>query len=188
MLIIDIILYSRYSYLCILAKIMKNILFLDRDWVINVWAEKWEYIMTTNDFKLTEGIIRIIKDINTLGVSIFVVTNQQCVWKWLMSESELDMLHNYMKDELSRQGVYIEWIMTCPHVISDDCECRKPKPGMILDILKRFPDIDPRKCLFVWDSDTDIEAWVAAWVETLLIEKNKIGEHYSKIMWFYTTE
>ncbi len=160
-------------------------LFLDRDGVINLGAEEWEYITTIEDFKWAPGVVDLIRRISDLHIPIFVITNQQCVWRGMMTQDSLMKLHGYMIEELWKQWWHISQILFCPHLRSEQCDCRKPKPGMILSILKQFPLLDPSQCLFVWDSQTDIEAWVSAWVHTLLIDKDKIINYCEIIISFF---
>lgn len=161
-------------------------LFLDRDWVINIWAAVWDYITIKEDFIFAPGAKELIKNITALLIPVFVITNQQCIWKWIVSKQQVDILHDYMKSEIQKIWWHIEEIVVCPHIISDNCTCRKPKPWMIHYIFDKYPELEPTKCLFVWDSQSDIEAWIAAWVQTIHIEKDKIIHAHNTVITFFT--
>lgn len=165
---------------------MQRALFLDRDGVINMLPPAGEYVLTVQDFFWAPKVKELVAQITKMVIPIFVVTNQQCVGKELMAEEELLRLHTYMVEELQKAWWSIEKVLYCPHLQSLWCSCRKPKPGMLLSIFAEYPTLVPEKCLFVWDSLTDIEAGKAAGVQTLLIEKNQISDVYEQIVDFFT--
>ena len=160
-------------------------LFLDRDWVINIGAEVWKYITTIEDFTFAPWAQEIIKEVTDALIPIFVITNQQCIWKWVVTYEQVSLLHSYMINELEKKWWKIEKIMVCPHLTSDACTCRKPQPWMILSVLAEYSELDPSKCLFVWDSSSDIEAWIKAWVQTINIPKDGILSYSEEILSFF---
>ena len=89
---------------------------------------------------------------------ILIVTNQQGIAKGIMSDMDLDVLHNYMLVEIKSKGGLIDKIYYCPHLVIESCNCRKPNPGMIQQAIIDFPEIEIEDSYLIGDSDTDIIA------------------------------
>ena len=130
--------------------------FLDRDGVINIDTG---YVGKIEDFKFKDGIFDLLKLLQDLGYTLFVVTNQSGIARGYYTEDDFYKLTEWMKDELQKKGIEIKDVRFCPHHpdISGECECRKPKPGMILDLAKKY-DIDLKNSIMIGDGDRDIEA------------------------------
>jgi D-glycero-D-manno-heptose 1,7-bisphosphate phosphatase len=132
---------------------MRRCVFLDRDGVINYKAAEGEYIVRWEDFRLIPTIVDWIRLFKTLGYLVVVVTNQRCIDLGLISSGEMDELHRRMKDLLLEHGATIDAVYCCPHGI-DQCNCRKPKPGMVLEAAKEW-DIDLSSSIMIGDSKLD---------------------------------
>ena len=139
---------------------MNKAVFLDRDGLINRKLEN-DYVKSWDEFQFLPGVIEAIKAINGKGYLVIVVTNQRGIAKGLMAEKDLKEIHRIMLKELKKHGARIDDIFYCPHDISDNCNCRKPKPGMLIQAQKKW-DIDLARSFIVGDSSSDIEAgqWV----------------------------
>ena len=135
-------------------------LFLDRDGVINV--EK-EYLYKIEDFEFIDGIFDLCRHYQDLGYMIFVVTNQSGIVRQYYSEAEFKKLTEWMLSEFVKRDIRIEKVYYCPHHpdISGECDCRKPKPGMLLQAADEF-DIDLHNSIIVGDKERDIEAGINA--------------------------
>lgn len=138
-------------------------LFLDRDGVINV--EK-HYLYKKEDFEFIDGIFEVCKHFQTLGYLIIVVTNQSGIARGMYSEMDFSMLTFWMLEQFDKEGVTIDQVYHCPHHpdISGPCECRKPKPGMLLQAHAEF-EIDLEHSVLIGDKERDIEAAHNAGVE-----------------------
>ena len=132
-------------------------LFLDRDGVINLKLDG-EYVKNIDQFEFISGVKTSISKLSKLFKRILIVTNQQGIAKRIMSDKDLDALHEYMLLELEQNGGVIDKIYYCPHLSSENCNCRKPKPGMIQQALIDFPEIKLAHSYLIGDSDTDILA------------------------------
>ena len=110
-------------------------LFLDRDGVINYDPG---YVYRIEDFEFMPGIFEALAGFMMLGYEIFIVTNQSGIGRGYYSEDDFAKLSKHMIDEFKSYGIEIKKIYHCPHTPSDDCNCRKPKPGMILQALDEF--------------------------------------------------
>ena len=132
-------------------------LFLDRDGVINVKLDK-RYIQNHSEFEFMPGAQKAIALLSTIFKRILVVTNQQGIGKGLMTQNDLNFLHDYMLTELAKSEGRIDKIYFCPHLVSEQCGCRKPNPGMIQQAKLDFPEINLGNSYLVGDSPSDIEA------------------------------
>ncbi len=146
--------------------------FIDRDGVINDDTGHY-YIYKPEDFRLNNGITDGLKLLSEAGFKLIIVSNQGGVAKGIYTEDDIHKVHNKLSSELKKQSVKIDAIYYCPHHDSiSDCECRKPKPGMILNAIKEF-NINPLESYLIGDSERDIIAGENAELKRcFLIEKN----------------
>jgi D-glycero-D-manno-heptose 1,7-bisphosphate phosphatase len=134
---------------------IKQILFLDRDGVINERRE--DYVKNVNEFKFLPNILDALKKINDLGISIIIITNQSIVNRKIISEKQLEEIHDYMLKTIEKNSCKIIKIYYCPHHPDEKCNCRKPNTGMIEQAVKDFK-IDLSNALLIGDSNSDIQA------------------------------
>ncbi len=135
----------------------KRTLFLDRDGVINVLIPN-NYVTNQEEFIFTEGFLDQIGKICSLFDFVFVVTNQQCIGKNIVSLETLVHIHYKMIQWIRNSNGFITNIYYCPHLVKDDCNCRKPNPGMLDAIRKDYPEVNFNNSLLIGDSDTDLQA------------------------------
>jgi D-glycero-D-manno-heptose 1,7-bisphosphate phosphatase len=139
--------------------------FLDRDGVLNFDDG---YIGTRDRIRWTPGVVSAIRTLNEAGYLVFVITNQSGVARGMFSEQDVHDLHDWMRDELQRDGARIDDFRFCPHhadgSVADyavDCECRKPKPGMLRDLMSAWP-VRAQGSFVIGDKPSDVEAAKAA--------------------------
>ncbi len=134
----------------------RKALFLDRDGTINI--EK-NYIYKIEDFEFIDGIFELIKECQGKGFLIFIITNQAGIARKLYSVADYEKLTNWMLKQFRRKGIEITKTYYCPHhpEITGDCNCRKPKPGMILQAIDEF-HINPAQSVLIGDKKSDILA------------------------------
>jgi D-glycero-D-manno-heptose 1,7-bisphosphate phosphatase len=132
-------------------------LFLDRDGVINVKLDG-QYVKNTDEFEFIKGAKVAISKLSKIFNYIIIITNQQGIAKRIMSDKDLNALHEHMLFELKKNGGVIDKIYYCPHLSSENCNCRKPNPGMIQQAVIDFPEIKLAQSYLVGDSDSDILA------------------------------
>jgi len=144
---------------------MRQAIFFDRDGVLN---EEVGYLWEVERFKWIDGAREAVKLCNERGLLAVVVTNQSGIARGLYTAREVDALHAFMQRELSEIGAHIDAFYYCPHhpegvveEFSIVCDCRKPKPGMILRACAEL-DINPAQSILFGDSKRDIEAAEAA--------------------------
>ncbi|WP_027405972.1 D-glycero-beta-D-manno-heptose 1,7-bisphosphate 7-phosphatase [Anaerovibrio sp. RM50] len=157
--------------------------FLDRDGTVNIYKG---FLRHVEDFELIPGIAEAIKKINASGYLCIVVTNQPVIARGDVTVDELDTIHKKLETELGLKGAYIDGLYYCPHhphkgyegevpELKIECECRKPKPGMLLKAAEDF-NIDLSKSYMVGDSENDIKAGMAAECKSILV--NGVGSDY----------
>lgn len=145
--------------------------FFDRDGVIN---KDSGYVYKREDFIFCEGLFELLDELKKQGYLLLVITNQSGIARGYYSESDLNTLHEYMQNELKgRLGFGFDKIYFCPHSPDSDCECRKPKPGMVLEACREF-QIDLSNSFFVGDKLTDMECAFNAGIKKryLITEQN----------------
>lgn len=158
-------------------------IFLDRDGTVNKYVG---FLRNINDFELNIGIAEAIKRINELGYLAIVITNQPVIARGEVTAEELEEIHNKMETLLGLEGAYLDAIYVCPHhphkgyngeitELKMDCDCRKPKPGLILQAAKDY-NIDLTQSYMIGDSGNDIKAGINAGCKTVLVN----GEGTSK--------
>jgi len=152
-------------------------LFLDRDGVINVKLEG-RYVKITDEFEFMPGAELAIAHFSKIFKRILIVTNQQGIAKGIMSDEDLDVLHQNMVQELKVNGGSINKIYYCPHLANENCNCRKPNPGMIQQAILDFPTIKIEESYLVGDSDTDIMAGEKMGLITV-----KVDNEYTLLKW-----
>jgi D-glycero-D-manno-heptose 1,7-bisphosphate phosphatase len=136
---------------------MNKAAFLDRDGVINRNAPIGEYITRWEEVKFLPGVAEAIRRLHEAGFLVVVVTNQRCVARGLTTAAEVESLHARMKNALALEGAKIDAVYYCPHEYEPPCDCRKPKPGMLLRAAREH-DIDLNASWMIGDSDIDVEA------------------------------
>lgn len=134
---------------------------LDRDGVITPKLATDEYILRDEQVVLDTGVGEALRLLSKSGFRLFIFSNQKCVSKGLITLEEAERLHASVIALMEAEGVHVEGSRICPHGDADGCACRKPKPGMILD-LASVHGFDLVSTVVVGDSKRDIEAGNAA--------------------------
>lgn len=155
---------------------MKSIpvIFLDRDGVINKPANPHEYITTWPDFVILPGVYEALRLFHDNGYKIFIATNQRCISRGLASREEIGEIHRKMTEDFASHDCFVDGIFICPHGYDDECDCRKPKPGLLLQAQKWLEDsegvtVDKTQSWMIGDSKSDEEAGINYGVNTILI-------------------
>jgi D-glycero-D-manno-heptose 1,7-bisphosphate phosphatase len=133
---------------------MQNVVFLDRDGVIN--HDSPDYIKSWSEFEFLPGSLEALKQLKLNGFPVIIITNQSVIHRKMVTKKDLDFIHDMMKETVQSSGGDIKDIFYCPHIPEDRCDCRKPKPGLIYKAQKRYK-IDLETSIMVGDSAKDIE-------------------------------
>ncbi|MFC2005280.1 HAD-IIIA family hydrolase, partial [Chloroflexota bacterium] len=150
----------------------KKVILLDRDGVINKKSTEGNYIRNWSEFEFLPEAIEAIRLLTQNGYDIYVATNQRGIARGIMSEYDLEVIHERMREELERKGATIKRIYHCPHGDEDGCDCRKPKPGMLFRAASDN-GFDLTKAIFIGDDQRDIEAGNAAGCKVMMVEPGK---------------
>jgi len=145
---------------------MRKIIILDRDGVINY--DSAEYIKSPEEWHAMPGSLEAIAQLNRAGFYVVVATNQSGIARRYYDVAMLDLIHEKMLAELAAVGGHIEEIFFCPHLPSDNCYCRKPKPGLLQQIQKKYA-VDLTTVFFVGDKLSDVQAARAVGCQPLLV-------------------
>ncbi len=151
--------------------------FLDRDGTLN---QDTGYVHRTDAFCWLPGAVNAVRQLNDAGYYVFVVTNQSGVARDLFDETAVAELHAWMSDTLRAAGAHIDDLRYCPHhpdakVASYRvaCSCRKPAPGMILDLMEHWP-IAEEASFMVGDKEIDAAAGRAAGIASVIVPPGQL--------------
>ena len=147
---------------------MNKAIFLDRDGVLN--HEIYDYITRVEDFEVLEYQIPPLKKLYDEGYMLIVITNQGGIALKRYTEEELATMHKILFDKFEAQGAVITHAYYCKHhpSVGDDCECRKPKSGMLLEAIATY-NIDPALSIMIGDKPRDVDAANGAGVKGIEI-------------------
>ena len=152
---------------CIKGKRMNKAIFLDRDGTLNI---DYGYVHEIDNFKFIDGAIDALRELKKMGYMLVLVTNQSGIARGYFSEEQFLQLTEWMDWSLAEQDVDLDGIYYCPHhpegkgEYKENCDCRKPKPGMLLKAIKELK-IDPTQSIMVGDKVEDLKAGIGAKVK-----------------------
>lgn len=164
-------------------------IFIDRDGTINKYVG---FLRNIDEFELMDGVTEAIRIINASGYLAIVITNQPVVARSEVTVPELRLIHNKLETLLGAEGAYIDGLYYCPHhphkgypgevpELKIDCECRKPKPGMLIKASGDF-NIDLASSWMIGDGESDAQAGRAAGCHTALIDKTGKNQANAEIV------
>lgn len=147
-----------------------KLIILDRDGVINYDSD--DFIKTVDEWQPIEGSLRAIGQLCQAGYTVAVATNQSGISRGYYDIEELHGMHKKMAAMLEQYGGYVEAIFFCPHGPKDNCDCRKPKPGMLQEISARF-QCGLNDVFYIGDTISDVRAALAAGAKPVLVRTGK---------------
>ena len=131
----------------------KRFVVLDRDGTLIV---ERNYLSDPEQVELVKNAAAGLRRFRELGFGLLVATNQSGVGRGFFTKETVDRVHARMIQLLAREGVTIDDIYVCPHAPEDDCACRKPKPGLVLQAAADL-SFDPAECIYIGDKASDVE-------------------------------
>ena len=140
--------------------------FLDRDGVIN--ENRPDHVKCWEEFHFLPGVKEAIARLSAAGVRLFVITNQAIVNRGIVTREVVEAVNARMVSELGACAGRIEEVAYCPHAADEACACRKPRPGLLLEVADKHA-VDLRRAVLIGDAISDIAAAQAAGCEAILV-------------------
>ena len=161
----------------------KKAVFLDRDGVIN--KNKIDYVKTINELEIFPNIEIPIKKLKKNNFYVIVITNKSAINRNLMTHEQLNEIHSHIQQYLKSFDTSIDNFYFCPHKPNENCNCRKPKPGMFISAKNKY-NIDVGKSWMIGDSERDIAAANLAGIKNTIMVRSgyKVNESKSNAMFF----
>ncbi len=148
---------------------MNKAVFLDRDGVINA---DHGFVHTVEKFEFLPRVTEALSKLADSEYMIIVITNQSGIGRGLYETGDFEKVMDYMENELAGEGIAIDDTYFCPHNPDEDCECRKPKPKMILDAAKAH-NIDLSKSWMIGDKNADVMCGKNAGCKSIFVKTEK---------------
>ena len=143
-----------------------KLIILGRDGILNEFRE--DHIKAPEEWVAVPGALEAVSRLNHAGWHVVVATNQSGIGRGMIDMAAVNAVHAHMMRSLQGFGGRIDAVFFCPHTPEDDCDCRKPLPGMVLDIGRRY-GVDLRQVPMVGDTLRDLQAAQAAGCEPHLV-------------------
>ncbi|MEP6996784.1 MAG: D-glycero-beta-D-manno-heptose 1,7-bisphosphate 7-phosphatase [Betaproteobacteria bacterium] len=147
-----------------------KLIILDRDGVINYDSE--QFIKAPEEWRPIPGSLEAIARLNHAGFRVIVATNQSGLGRRLFDMATLISIHDKMYKALAQLGGRIDALFYCPHTAASNCDCRKPKPGMLIEIGQRF-GVELTGVPCVGDGERDLQAAAAVGAQPILVLTGK---------------
>lgn len=147
-------------------KPLRKVVFIDRDGVINV--DLWRYVESWKEFRFEKGALEGLNALSEKGFDIFIISNQAGVGDGVFTEAAMWEIHEKMISAMAKRGITIRGARYCTHGKKANCDCRKPRTGLLEKAVARI-DFDKKKTYFVGDKLSDLEAGKNFGVKTVLV-------------------
>lgn len=159
--------------------------FLDRDGTLTAEAE---WVTTSRELELLPFAAEAIVVLRRAGYAVVLATNQSAVARGFVTEAGLAEIHAHMREELARDGAEVDGVYVCPHHPTEgfppyrrECECRKPKPGMLLAAARDL-GLDLAASWVVGDAERDLQAGAAVGARGILVATGKGRSEYARLV------
>jgi len=156
----------------------KKVILLDRDGVIN--EDPHGYISSAEKWYPIPGSLEAISKLNHAGWQVFVITNQSGIGRGFYALADMHEIHEKMQKQLAMVGGHIQDIFFCPHHPEENCQCRKPAPGLFYQVRDKY-NINLADTFFVGDKISDVKAGQKVGCQPILVMtgcgKQTIKEH-----------
>ena len=145
--------------------------FVDRDGVIN--QERSDYVKSISELEIYPNVAKNIKLLKDAGFLVVVITNQSAVNRGIVTPEMINQIHNSIQNHLKKYGTFLDGFYYCPHTPNENCNCRKPKSGLLEKAILEL-NIDLNSSWMIGDSDSDIEA-----ADSIGCKAIKINDNFS---------
>jgi D-glycero-D-manno-heptose 1,7-bisphosphate phosphatase len=150
-----------------------QLVILGRDGILNVYREG--HVTGPEQWNALPGALEAVSRINHAGWHVVVATNQAGIGRGMIDMAAVNAVHAHMNQQMMAQGARIDAVFFCPHTPEEDCDCRKPKPGMLREIGRRY-GTDLAQVPFASDTLRDLLAAQAAGCEPHLVQTGRAAE------------
>lgn len=154
---------------------------LDRDGVLNAKPPKAEYVRAPDEFHWLPGSREALRRFSDAGWRVFVVSNQAGIGRGMMSEADLEAVHDKMLADTAAAGGRIDAVYVCPHDWDEGCSCRKPAPGMLWQA-QREHNLDLTRVTFIGDDERDGQTADSAGCASLLVDEDNSLLDYAELL------
>ncbi len=149
-----------------------KLIILGRDGILNEFRD--DHIKAPEEWVAVPGALEAVSRLNHAGWHVVVATNQSGIGRGMIDMASINAVHAHMMRSVQGFGGRIDAVFFCPHTPEDECDCRKPLPGMALDIARRY-GVDLRQVPMVGDTLRDLQAARAAGCEPHLVRSGRAG-------------
>ncbi|MEO5732741.1 MAG: D-glycero-beta-D-manno-heptose 1,7-bisphosphate 7-phosphatase [Rubrivivax sp.] len=149
---------------------MLKLVILGRDGILNAYRES--HVAELSEWQAIPGAMEAVARINHAGWHVVVATNQSGIGRGMIDMAAINAVHAHMHQQLMAQGARVDAVFFCPHTPEADCDCRKPRPGLMLDIARRY-GVDLSHVPMVGDTLRDLQAAAAAGCEPHLVQSGR---------------
>ncbi len=156
-----------------------KLIFLDRDGVINTFPGMGNYVTRQKDFRFLPRVKEAIRLLSRSGFQIYVISNQGCVARGMISKKGLESMTERMLQAIEKKGGKIDGVYYCTHQTDDSCGCKKPKPKLFKKAIGG-KKVNLKKTFFIGDSLVDIEAARNVGCKSLLVLSGRIKKREVK--------
>lgn len=150
----------------------KKVVFLDRDGVINKKPPKGDYVKKWEKFEFLPKTLKALRLLKDKRYKVFIISNQAGIARGILTVKALSLIHKKMMIKIEEEGGKIDGIYICPHGWDERCECRKPKPGLLLQASKEH-FIDLTSTIFIGDDKRDLMAGEAVGCKTFIVNEKR---------------
>ena len=156
--------------------------FFDRDGVLN--NERTDYVKSVDELQIFPNVAENIKILKKSGFKIVLITNQSAINRGLMTHEDLNKIHFTIQNHFQKKGTKIDAFYYCPHRPDENCECRKPKPGLFLKASKEL-NLDLKNSWMIGNNESDMQAAQLAGCKSIIINNSsKIDSAVDQILKF----
>lgn len=141
-------------------------IFFDRD---DTLIHDTHYMYKVEQLNYIDGVFETLKELQTRGFQLFIFSNQSGIGRGYFTKEQMDIFHDQLQKDFREHGVEFTEILYCPHAPVDNCDCRKPKPKILIEACEKY-NLNPSECFMVGDRVTDAQAGVGAGMKGITIK------------------
>ena len=144
-------------------------IFLDRDGVIN--KERNDYVKSISELEIFPNVAKNVELLKNAGFLVVIITNQSAINRGLITHEMVNQIHSSIQNYLKANGTHVDGFFYCPHKPDENCNCRKPKSGLLNNAILEL-NIDINSSWMIGDNDSDIEASTSIGCKAIKIDNN----------------